>query len=148
PVNTPTAVVIQIYRPKPTQRNRQHLRPKPFTVFPGAERLAFGAEQELGDLTATALGGNDERGVLQRKQNLAVTNRPPRHGKLDLRKVGIHRQKIRRITHAARRPGGRLNCGSPGTNALPRSGSVELLRFAGTQPLINFAARLERPNAA
>src|SRR5207302_1380953 len=143
PVNTPTAVVIQIYRPKPTQRNRQHLRPKPFTVFPGAERLAFGAEHELGDLTATAFGGNDERSVLQRKQNFTVANRPDRHGKIDLLKVGINRQKIRRITHAARRPGDRLNCGSPGTSTLPRSGSVELLRLAGTEPLIHFAARLE-----
>ena len=44
-VNAPAAVDVQVLGRKPGRRNREQLRPKPFAVFPGPKRLAFGAEQ-------------------------------------------------------------------------------------------------------
>ena len=71
-VNAHAAVRVQIFRPKPTRRNLQQLRPEPLAVFPGTEWLTFGAEGQHGDLAPTAPGGNDERRSLRRKHGLAV----------------------------------------------------------------------------
>src|SRR5204863_2387275 len=99
-VNTLAAISDELGRAKPTGRNAAQLGPKPLPVFPGTEWFALRAEQEHGDLAASAFGRNNQRRALLRKQDLPIANLAGRHGKLDLLEFGIQGQPIRGITDA------------------------------------------------
>ena len=65
-VDARTTVGAQIVGAKPGRGNRCQLRPEPFAVLPGTERLAFGTEQQHGELAAAPLGCDNQRSSLQR----------------------------------------------------------------------------------